>query len=65
MKKFDIDCHTECMVDINAIVPNFYMAPTYAQKGQCTDNQTYMDTAVIHNMEDSKQLWLEIDKKMS
>lgn len=65
MKKFDIDCHTECMVDINDIVPNFYMAPTYAQKGQRTDNQSYMDTAVIHNMEDSKKLWLEIDKKMS
>lgn len=65
MKKFDIECHTECMVDINEIVPNFYMAPTYPQKGQFTDNQTYMDTGILHNLEDSKQLWLEIDKKMS
>lgn len=65
MKKFDIDCHTECMVDINVVVPNFYMAPTYAQKGQRTSNQQYMDTAVIHNMDDSKTLWLEIDKIMS
>ena len=43
MKKFDIVCHTQCMVDINAIVPNFYMAPTRLQRGQNTDNQTYMD----------------------
>lgn len=65
MKKFDIDCHTACMVDINELVPNFYMEPTYQQKGQCTDNQTYMDNAILHNLEDSKNLWLEIDKKMS
>lgn len=65
MKKFDIDCHTKCMVDIKAIVPNFYMAPTYLQKGQRTDNQTYMNNAILHNLEDSKNLWLEIDKKMN
>jgi hypothetical protein len=40
------------------------MAPTHAQKGQKTDNQTYMDNAILHNLEDSKNLWTEIDKKM-
>lgn len=43
MTKFDIDCHTQCMVDINVIVPNFYMAPTHQQRYQRTDNQSYMD----------------------
>lgn len=65
MKKFDIDCHTECMVDINAVVPNFWMASTHAQKGQNTDNQSYMDNGILHNLDDSKTLWHEIDKRMS
>ncbi len=65
MKKFDIDCHTECMVDINSIVPNFYMAQTHSQKGQHTDNQSYMNNAILHNLEDSKTLWLEIDKMIN
>ena len=64
MKKFGIECNTKCMIDINQMIPNFYMAPTHAQKGQKTDNQTYMDNAILHNLEDSKNLWLEIDKKM-
>lgn len=63
MKKFNIECHTKCMIDINKVIPNFYMSPTHAQKGQRTDNQTYMDNAILHNLEDSKKLWEEIDKK--
>lgn len=64
MKKFGIECNTECMIDVNKIIPDFYMAPTHAQRGQWTDNQSYMDNAILHNLEDSKNLWLEIDKKM-
>ena len=64
MKKYGIECNTKCMIDINQMISNFYMAPTHAQKGQKTDNQTYMDNAILHNLEDSKNLWLEIDKKM-
>ena len=52
------------MIDINKMIPNFYMAPTHTQKGQRTDNQTYMNNAILHNLEDSKNLWLEIDNKM-
>lgn len=65
MAKFGIECHTACMIDINQMIPNFYMAPTHAQKGQKTDNQTYMDNAILHNLEDSKNLWEEINKKMT
>lgn len=64
MAKFGIECHTACMIDINQLEPNFYMAPTHAQKGQRTDNQSYMNNAILHNLEDSKKLWEEIDKKM-
>ena len=52
------------MININKMIPIFYTAPTLAQKSQKADNQTYMDNAILHNLEDSKNLWLEIDKKM-
>lgn len=64
MERYGIDCRTECMVDINDKCSNFYLAPTHRQKGQRTDNQSYMDNAVIHNMEDSKSLWLAINDKI-
>ncbi len=64
MKKYGIECNTKRMSDRNQMTANVEMAPTHDQKGQKTDNQTYMDNAILHNLEDSKNLWLEIDKKM-
>lgn len=61
MTKYNIPCRTECMIDINKVIPNFYMPPTHKQKGQRCDNQSYMNNAIKHNLEDSKVLWECID----
>lgn len=60
MSKFNIPCRKECMIDINKVIPNFYMPATHMQKGQRTDNQTYMNNAIKHNLEDSNILWHSI-----
>ena len=60
MKKYNIDCHTECLADIYDEYPSFYMNPTYSQKGQRTENQIWMNNAIKHNLEDSKMLWKAI-----
>lgn len=65
MKKYNIPCRKECMIDINKIIPNFYMPPTHMQKGQRTDNQSYMNNAIKHNLEDSKKLWEAVNKHLS
>lgn len=64
MKKYNIHCRTECMIDINKVIPNFYMPTTHLQKGQRTDNQSYMNNAIKHNLEDSQKLWEAIDKHL-
>ena len=49
--------HKECLVDIYDEYPSFYMNPTHSQKGQRTENQIWMNNAIKHNLEDSKELW--------
>lgn len=63
MNKFNIDCHTECLVDIYDEYPSFYMNPTHSQKRQRTDNQSWMNNAIKHNLEDSKELWEAINRR--
>ena len=57
MKKYHIDCHTECLIDVYDEFPQFWMDKTYPQKGQRNDNQIWMNNAIRHNLEDSKMLW--------
>lgn len=64
MSKYGIACSTECMIDINDKCSNFYLAPTHRQKGQRCDNQSYMDNGILHNLEDSKSLWLAINDRI-
>lgn len=63
MNKYNIDCHTECLVDIYDEYTSFYMNPTHSQKGQRTDNQSWMNNAIKHNLEDSKNLWEAIHRR--
>lgn len=63
MNKFNIDCHTECLVDVYDEFPVFWMSPTYQQKGQSTDNQSWMNNGIKHNLEDSKNLWEAIHRR--
>lgn len=64
MSKYKIPCRTECMIDVNKVINNFYMPPTHMQKGQRCDNQSYMNNAILHNLADSKVLWESIDKHL-
>lgn len=57
MKKYNVGCHTECLVDVYDEYTCFWMSPTYQQKGQRTENQIWMNNAIKHNLEDSKELW--------
>ena len=57
MNKFNIDCHTECLVDVYDEFPGFWMKKTSPQKGQSTENQDWMNNGIRHNLEDSKNLW--------
>lgn len=63
MNKFNIDCHTECLIDVNDCFTNFWMKSTHSQKGQRTDNQSWMNNAIKHNLEDSKNLWEAIYRR--
>lgn len=57
MKKYNVDCNTECLIDVYDEYPKLWMNKTYPQKGQRTDNQSWMNNAIKHNLEDSKKLW--------
>lgn len=63
MKKYSIDCNTNCLIDVNDCFPNFWMKPTHSQKGQRTDNQSWMNNGIRHNLEDSKNLWEAIHRR--
>lgn len=60
--KYSIPCDFSCMKEAIAYVKehyniNFWTPYTHNQKRQHTDNQTYMNNAVQHNLEDSETLW--------
>lgn len=61
MNKFNIDCHTECLIDVYDEFPGFWMNKTSPQKGQSTENQDWMNNGIRHNLEDSKNLWKAIN----
>lgn len=62
MKKYNIPCHTEVLVDVFEEFPKFYMGYTISQKHQNTDNQSYMLRAIEHNRQDSELLSKELKK---
>ena len=65
MKKYSIDCHTKCLIDVNDYFNDFCtILNTHQQKGQRTDNQSWMNNGIKHNLEDSKELWLTISRKI-
>lgn len=63
MKKYNIDCHTECLVDVYDEFSYIYMKHTHSQKGQSTENQEWMDNGIKHNLEDSRELWVAINRR--
>ena len=63
MKKYNIDCHTECLVDVYDEFPYIWMKPTHRQRNQNTNNQDWMNNGIRHNLEDSKELWEAINRR--
>ena len=63
MSKFNIECHTECLVDVYDEFPGFWMSSTHPQKRQSTENQDWMDNGIRHNLEDSENLWEAINRR--